>query len=296
MLTAGWEIGAALPSRHRQRRTPPTPSSSSDEHHEVRVQSRWIRSDGSSGVGPCGRWLIPELRGLVGATGIGRGSGAAGVARARSNPQVEGVGGGHREARAGSIGSPGMVSGVLLLDAVSRARGVELVNQLSNWLFLVLAPVALLSAVRRSGLRSTVLSVGLTGAGAWQGLRLAGIVSLAATPVLYLVEEQQRLGIKMFIDRGLGAVPTFVVALLYALFHCRLCRRGLLPRDSPISAINADGFPTARSAGCVLVVWFSPSPCTTTPTSSRRTVTSYGRFQPSSLSRRCSVSYWACSG
>lgn len=109
-------------------------------------------------------------------------------------------------------------SGVLLLDAVSRARGVELVNQLSNWLFLVLAPVALLSAVRRSGLRSTVLSVGLTGAGAWQGLRLAGIVSLAATPVLYLVGEQQRLGIKMFIDRGLGAVPTFVVALLYALF------------------------------------------------------------------------------
>jgi membrane protease YdiL (CAAX protease family) len=109
-------------------------------------------------------------------------------------------------------------AGVLLLDAVSRARGVELVNQLSNWLFLVVAPVALLIAVRGGGFRSTVLSVGLSRAGAWQGLRVAGIVSLAATPVLYLVGEQQRLGIEMLIDQRFGAMPKFVVAFLYALF------------------------------------------------------------------------------
>jgi membrane protease YdiL (CAAX protease family) len=113
--------------------------------------------------------------------------------------------------------SLGWLGGVFVLDVVTRAQGIELVNQFTNWLFLAGVPFILLLAVQRQGLRRVLRSVGLTRLGIGGGLRAGGVVALGSIPILYIVGEQQRAGIEMLINEGIAALALFAAAFLFAL-------------------------------------------------------------------------------
>lgn len=121
---------------------------------------------------------------------------------------------------------------VILLDAFTRAGGIELVNQFTNWFFLVMAPVGLLVVIRRSGLRDTLRSVGFTRSGLKDALKLTAVVIPLSTPILYVIGEQQRAGIQLIIRQPLQAIEpfalSFVLALLTAGFVEEFFFRGLL--------------------------------------------------------------------
>jgi len=121
---------------------------------------------------------------------------------------------------------------VVLLDALTRADGVELINQFTNWFFLVLVPLGLLVMIRRSGVRETLRSAGLTRSSFKDSLKLTAVVIPLSIPILYLVGGQQRAGIQLLIRQPLQAIAPlalgFIIFLLTAAFVEEFFFRGLL--------------------------------------------------------------------
>jgi len=123
---------------------------------------------------------------------------------------------------------------VVLLAAFTNAVGFELVNQFTNWFFLVIVPFALLILTRRQrlGLKATLHSVGITRAGLKEAVNLAVIVGLLCIPVLYVVGNQQRAAVQMVLHNPLQAIlpllVSFVLALLTAGFVEEFFFRGVL--------------------------------------------------------------------
>ncbi len=108
---------------------------------------------------------------------------------------------------------------VFLLAVLTSARGLEVVNQFTNWLFLVTVPSGLLMRVRggRLALRDTLRSVGLTRRGLKEGLKVAALVGPLSIPVVCVVGEQQRAAIEMMLRQPLQAMAPFLVSLVLAL-------------------------------------------------------------------------------
>ncbi len=108
---------------------------------------------------------------------------------------------------------------VVLLAAFTNAAGLELVNQFTNWFFLVIVPFALLILTRRQrlGLKATLHSVGITRAGLKDAVNLAVIVGLLCIPVLYVVGDQQRAAVRMVFHKPLQAILPFLVSFVLAL-------------------------------------------------------------------------------
>ena len=102
---------------------------------------------------------------------------------------------------------------------VTIANGLELVNQLTNWFFLVLVPVGLLVLTRRRAvsLRAMLRSVGITRTGMKDALKLAVLIMPLSVPLLYIVGEQQRSGIQMIFHSPLRAAVSFLVSFVLAL-------------------------------------------------------------------------------
>ena len=109
---------------------------------------------------------------------------------------------------------------VMLLAAVTLANGLELVNGLTNWFFLVLAPLGLLLLTRRRdlSLRDSLRSVGFTRTGMKNALKLAILIMPLSLPLLYVVGEQQRTAIQMIFDTPLRALTSFLISFVLALF------------------------------------------------------------------------------
>ena len=108
---------------------------------------------------------------------------------------------------------------VFLLALFTSAKGLEVVNQFANWLFLVMVPSGLLMRVRggRLALRATLRSVGLTRRGLKEALKVAAIVGPLTIPVVYVVGEQQRAAIDMLLHQPLQAMASFLVSFVLAL-------------------------------------------------------------------------------
>jgi membrane protease YdiL (CAAX protease family) len=108
---------------------------------------------------------------------------------------------------------------VFLLAVLTSAGGLEVVNQFTNWLFLVMVPAGLLMRVRggRLALRATLRSVGLTRRGLKEGLKVAAIVGPLTVPVVYVVGEQQRAAIDMMLRQPLQTMASFLVSFALAL-------------------------------------------------------------------------------
>jgi membrane protease YdiL (CAAX protease family) len=108
---------------------------------------------------------------------------------------------------------------VFLLALLTNAKGLEVVNQFTNWLFLVMAPSGLLMRVRGGGraLRATLRSIGLTRRGLKEALKVAVIVGPLTIPLVYVVGEQQRAGIEMMLRQPLRATVSFLVSFALAL-------------------------------------------------------------------------------
>ena len=108
---------------------------------------------------------------------------------------------------------------VILLAAFTNAGGLELVNQFTNWFFLVIVPLGLLVLTRRqrSGLKATLHSVGITRAGLKDALKLGVIMGLLCIPVLYVVGDQQRAAVQMMFHKPLQALLPFLVSFILAL-------------------------------------------------------------------------------
>lgn len=123
---------------------------------------------------------------------------------------------------------------ILLLAAFTNARGIELVNQFTNWFFLVIAPVGLLTLTRRHGLawRATLRSAGFTRQQLTTALKLALWVGGLLVPVLYFLGERQRAAIQMAFKDPSGAALAFSASFLLAVttvgFVEELFFRGLL--------------------------------------------------------------------
>lgn len=121
---------------------------------------------------------------------------------------------------------------VVLLAAFTSANGIELVNQFTNWLFLVIVPFALLAVTRRSGWRATLRSVGFTRAGLQNALKVTAVIIPLSIPVLYATGEQQRASIQLIIRQPLQAIVPFIssfaLALLTAGFVEEFFFRGIL--------------------------------------------------------------------
>jgi membrane protease YdiL (CAAX protease family) len=108
---------------------------------------------------------------------------------------------------------------VFLLAVLTSAKGLEVVNQFTNWLFLVMVPAGLLMRVRggRLALRATLRSVGFTRKGLKEALRVAAIVGPLTLPVVYVVGKQQRAAIEMMLRQPLQAMASFPVSFALAL-------------------------------------------------------------------------------
>jgi membrane protease YdiL (CAAX protease family) len=123
---------------------------------------------------------------------------------------------------------------VVLLAAFTNAIRLELVNQFTNWFFLVVIPFGLLLTARRHGLalRTTLRSVGITRTGLKDGLKLSAMIVPLFIPVLYIVGEQQQAAVEMILHKPLQAFVSFLVsfpvALLTAGFVEELFFRGVL--------------------------------------------------------------------
>jgi len=91
---------------------------------------------------------------------------------------------------------------VILLAAFTLANGLELVNQFTNWFFLVLVPLGLLVLARGRGvsLRDTLRSVGLTRTGMKNNVKLTVLIMPLIIPLLYIVGEQQRIAIQIIFN------------------------------------------------------------------------------------------------
>lgn len=120
------------------------------------------------------------------------------------------------------------------LVALTSAIQLELVNQFTNWFFLVIVPFSLLLIARGRGLalRATLRSVGITRTGLKNSLRLSAIMAPLSIPVLYVVGDQQRAAIEMVFQKPLQALVSFLVsfplALLTAGFGEEFFFRGVL--------------------------------------------------------------------
>lgn len=106
-----------------------------------------------------------------------------------------------------------------LLAILTLRRHLEVVNEFTNWLFLVLVPVVGLVLVRRRGpaLRTLWRSTGLTRTGLVPAIRLAALIGLFSVPLLALVSPQQRAALRMFLQQPTWAVVAFLVSFTLAL-------------------------------------------------------------------------------
>jgi membrane protease YdiL (CAAX protease family) len=123
---------------------------------------------------------------------------------------------------------------VILLATLTSAIRLELVNQFTNWFFLVIVPFGLLLIARRRGLalRATLRSIGITHTGLKDGLKLSAVIVPLSIPILYVVGEQQRAAVEMVLHRPLQALVSFLVSfplsLLTAGFVEEFFFRGVL--------------------------------------------------------------------
>lgn len=123
---------------------------------------------------------------------------------------------------------------VFVLTALTSSIQIELVNQFTNWFFLVIVPFGLLLVARGRGLalRATLRSVGITRTGLKDGLKLSAIIVPLSIPVLYVVGDQQRAAVEMVFHKPLQALVSFLVsfplALLTAGFVEEFFFRGVL--------------------------------------------------------------------
>jgi len=123
---------------------------------------------------------------------------------------------------------------VILFATITIANGLELVNQFTNWFFLVLVPLGLLvlTRTRDVSLRATLRSVGLTRTGMKDALKLAVLIMPLSIPLLYIVGDQQRTAIQMIfhtpLRAGVSFLVSFVLALLTAGFVEEFFFRGVL--------------------------------------------------------------------
>lgn len=108
---------------------------------------------------------------------------------------------------------------VFILAIATNARGIELVNEFTNWFFLVVTPVILLVIVRRRGIamRAILHSAGFRPEGLKIALKLAGLIGLLLIPVLYLVGQQQRAAIQMVFREPQRAAIAFSISFILAL-------------------------------------------------------------------------------
>jgi membrane protease YdiL (CAAX protease family) len=109
---------------------------------------------------------------------------------------------------------------VILLAAMALANGLELVNEFTNWFFLVLIPVGLLHITRSPGvsLRDMLRSTGITRTNLKDTIKLATLIIPLSMPLLYLVGEQQRTAIHLMFEAPLRALMAFLISFLLALF------------------------------------------------------------------------------
>lgn len=123
---------------------------------------------------------------------------------------------------------------VILLATYTLANGLELVNQFTNWFFLVLVPLGLLTLIRGRGvsLRATLRSIGFTRTNMRDAVKLAVLIMPLTIPLLYVVGDQQRAAIQMIFHTPLRAVLSFlacfVLALLTAGFVEEFFFRGII--------------------------------------------------------------------
>jgi membrane protease YdiL (CAAX protease family) len=123
---------------------------------------------------------------------------------------------------------------VVLLATITLASGLELVNQFTNWFFLVFVPLGLLVLTRGHAvyLRDALRSVGLTRTNIKDAMKLAVLIMPLTIPLLYTVGDQQRAAIQMIFHAPLRAVmsflASFVLALLTAGFVEEFFFRGIL--------------------------------------------------------------------
>jgi membrane protease YdiL (CAAX protease family) len=123
---------------------------------------------------------------------------------------------------------------VILLATTTMVNGLELVNQFTNWFFLVLVPLGLLvlARTRAVSLRTTLRSVGLTRTGMKDAMRLAVLIMPLSIPLQYIVGKQQRAAIRMIfhtpLRAGVSFLTSFVLALLTAGFVEEFFFRGVL--------------------------------------------------------------------
>lgn len=123
---------------------------------------------------------------------------------------------------------------VILLATITIPKGLELVNQFTNWLFLVLVPSGLLALIRRRAvsLGVTLRSVGLTRTGMKDALKLAALIMPLSIPLFCIVGDQQRTAVQMMfhtpLRAGVSFLVSFVLALLTAGFVEEFFFRGVL--------------------------------------------------------------------
>lgn len=110
-----------------------------------------------------------------------------------------------------------LVHGCLLVSFFHYSKGLELVNQLTNWFFLVIVPFGLLVLVRGSdsAMRDTLRSIGLTRAGLKEALKLAMVIGPLVIPILYLIGDKQRAAIQMIFHEPSRALISFFVSFYW---------------------------------------------------------------------------------
>jgi membrane protease YdiL (CAAX protease family) len=108
---------------------------------------------------------------------------------------------------------------VVLLATATSAIQLELVNQFTNWFFLVIVPFGLLLIVRGRGLalRATLRSIGVTRLGLKDGLKLSAIIVPLSIPVLYVAGDQQRAAVELVLYEPFQALGSFLVSFPLAL-------------------------------------------------------------------------------
>lgn len=122
---------------------------------------------------------------------------------------------------------------VFLLAAFTDARGIELINGFTNWLFLFLIPIALVHITRgHTTFREFLTSVGLSAHGFIPALKVTLLAGFLFLPVILgSVSAQQRAEILAIFNTGRVAILfpiSFVLALLLAGFTEEFFFRGIL--------------------------------------------------------------------
>ena len=145
---------------------------------------------------------------------------------------------------------------VVLLATATSAIQLELVNQFTNWFFLVIVPFGLLLIVRGRGLalRATLRSIGVTRLGLKDGLKLSAIIVPLSIPVLYVAGDQQRAAVELILYEPFQAL-VFSCQLPTSLVDRCICGRVLFPWCAAITPRTLHRLRGTRSVDSLITLW-----------------------------------------